>query len=558
MLTQLSIRDIVLIERLDLSLEPGLNVLTGETGAGKSILLDALQVALGRRSDRASVRQGAETGSAAAVFEPPPGHPVFALLSANDVEAEDQVILRRSVTADGKTRAFINDRPVGAGLLREAGDLLVELHGQNDGRGLLSAAAHRGLLDLYGGHESSRRAVDAAHGAWRRAVEACAERAAALETLRRDAEYLAMAVKELAKLAPEEGEEDRLAAERTAMMGSEKVAAELASVTETLGGGERAVDTRLANAWKRLQRLAPQAGGRLDGALAALERAASEASEARALCEQVLEGLAFDPHKLERVEERLFALRGAARKYKVQVHELPALRAGLHEKAQALADGEAGLARLRKATGEAEKAFVAAAAILTAHRAGAAKKLESAVAKELKPLKLDKAKFEAAVLPLALDEAGPAGLDAVEFRFAANPGMAAGPMTKIASGGELARVILALKVALAEKGSAPTLIFDEVDQGIGGAVADAVGARLARLGKAAQVLVVTHSPQVAARGDRHFRIAKKTAGGKTTTQVTPLDGEGRQEEIARMLSGASITEEARAAAARLLGQSEAA
>ncbi len=556
MLTQLSVRDIVLIDKLDLALERGLNVLTGETGAGKSILLDALQVALGRRSDRAAVRQGAQGGAVTAVFEPPSGHAAFAALAENGIDADDQIILRRTLTADGKSRAFVNDQAVGAGLLREIGDALVELHGQNDGRGLLSASAHRALLDAFGGHQREIDAAAAAHGHWRDAKAAQAEFAEAIAAARAEADFLAAAVAELGKLGPEEGEEDRLAQERATMQSSEKIAGELAAIIELLGGGDRAVDTRLGSALKRLERLVPQAMGRLDVAAAALERAVSEAAEARAQAEAALDALAFDPSRLERIEERLFALRGAARKYKVQVYELAKLRTDLEAKTQALADGETRMKALAKAAAAARDSFASAAAALTAKRQAAAAKLEAAVARELKPLKLDKAKFAVALKPMALDDATAAGVDAVEFQIATNPGAPLGSLVKIASGGELARVILALKVALAERGSAPTLIFDEVDQGIGGAVADAVGARLAKLGRSAQVLVVTHSPQVAARGDQHFRIAKKTVGGVTLTSVTALDREGRREEIARMLSGASITEEARAAADKLLAAGE--
>ena len=340
MLTQLSIRDVVLIERLDLALDGGLNVLTGETGAGKSILLDALQVALGRKSDRATVRQGATSGAVTAVFEPDSGHAAFALLTENGIEAEGELILRRTVAADGKSRAFINDQPVGAALLREVGDTLVELHGQNDGRGLLSASAHRALLDAFGGHAKEVGAAALAYAAWRAAETEAAEFARAMEAARADADYLQAAVSELSKLGPEEGEEERLAQERALLMSSEKLAGELSAVTELLGGGDKAVDTRLIAAARRIERLRPQAMGRLDAAGEALERAVLEATEARAQAEAALEAMNFDPRKLEQIEERLFALRGAARKFKVQVHDLPRLSAELAEKVQAMADAE--------------------------------------------------------------------------------------------------------------------------------------------------------------------------------------------------------------------------
>lgn len=554
MLTQLSIRDVVLIERLDLGLEGGLNVLTGETGAGKSILLDSLQVALGRKSDRAAVRQGAASGVVTAVFEPDADHAAFALLRENGIDAEGEIILRRTIAVDGKSRAFINDQPVGAVLLREIGERLVELHGQNDGRGLLSTSVHRALLDEFGRHTKESETTSLAYAAWRRAQSAAEAFAAEMATARADADYLGAALAELSRLAPEEGEEDRLAQDRALLMSSEKLGGELDAIVEMLGGGDRAVDTRLTSAARRVERLRPQALGRLDAASAALERAVTEATEARAQAEAALEALNFDPARLEAVEVRLFALRGAARKYKVQVQDLPKLSADLAAKVQALADAEGQTRRLAKAEAEARAAYVSASAELTGKRRIAAAKLEAAVGKELKPLKLDKAKFAVAVSTIAPEQGTAAGLDAVEFQIATNPGASLGALTRIASGGELARVILALKVALAEKGTAPTLIFDEVDQGVGGAVADAVGARLARLGKRAQVLIVTHSPQVAAQGDRHFRITKKTAGGVTLTHIQALDREGRREEIARMLSGASVTDEARAAADNLLSR----
>ncbi len=552
MLTQLSIRDVVLIEQLDLELGRGLNVLTGETGAGKSILLDALQVALGRKSDRAVVRQGAASGSVTAVFEPDARHAVRDLLNNSGIESGHEIILRRMLSSDGKSRAFINDQAVGAALLREVGDALVELHGQNDGHGLLSASAHRALLDALGGHAKEVEATALAHATLRSAEEEAETFARDVSAARAEADWLQAAVTELSRLAPEVGEEEQLAQERALLMSSEKLAGELSAIVELLGGGDRAVDTRLASAAKRIERLRSQAMGRLDVAADALERAVQETTEARAQAESALDAMNFDPARLEAIEARLFGLRGAARKYKVQVHDLPKLSADLAGKAEALAQSEARMAKLAKAVAGAQATFIAAAKALTAKRSSAAAKMEASVAKELKPLKLDKAKFAVALQPLSLEQATAAGMDAVEFQISTNPGTPAGPLTKIASGGELARVILALKVALAERGTAPTLIFDEVDQGVGGAVADAVGARLAKLGKHAQVLVVTHSPQVAARGDSHYRISKKTAGGVTLTQVARLDDDGRREEIARMLSGASITKEARAAADTLL------
>lgn len=549
MIRQVSIRDIVLIDRAELSFDAGLCALTGETGAGKSILLDALTLALGRRNDRAAVRQGAAQGAVSVTFTPPARHPAYALLAESGIEADGEIIVRRQVVPEGRSRAFVNDEAVSAGFLRTLGDTLVEIHGQHDERGLLSAAQHRGLLDGYGRLDDQVRETGACHGAWRQAEEALAGFDAALAQARADADYTAHAARELGKLNPQPGEEQQLAEARALLTASEKIAGELAAAVDMIAGGDKAIDARLAAAQRRLERLQSVAQGLLDPAIEAMARAATEAMEARAQAESVLEKLAFDPVRLEKIDDRLQALRDAARKYRVTPDDLAELAARFASQVRGLEDSEGERKKLSAAVTNARVAFDAAAAALSAARRKAAERLSEAVAKELKPLKLERAQFGVQV-----DAAEPSatGMDRVEFLLATTPGAAMQPLTKIASGGELARIVLALKVALLQRGSAPTLIFDEVDQGIGGAVADAVGLRLKRLAQAAQVIVVTHSPQVAARANHHFRISKRAKGASAETRVEALDTTGRREEIARMLSGATITEEARAAADRLM------
>jgi DNA repair protein RecN (Recombination protein N) len=556
MLAALSIRDIVLIDRLDLTLERGLCALTGETGAGKSILLDALGLAIGSRADAGLVGLGAEQGSVTAVFDVDGAHPARAILGENGLDAGGDLILRRVQSRDGRTRAFINDQPVSVGLLRQVGDTLVEIHGQHDERGLLDASGHRALLDLFGGLGGKAAEVRAL---WAAAAQARADRdahEALLARAKAEQDYLRHVVAELDELAPEPGEETALAEARTLMMHSEKIAADLSEAQDALSS-DSGLEVRLNLALRRLTRAAGQAGGRLDQAIAALDRTLVEAGEARDEIERAMRALEFDPAELERAETRLFALRAAARKHNVMVDDLAVLADRLRGELADIEGGEAKLSKLRVAADEAWMRYMAAARTLSAARQKAAVKLDQEVARELKPLKLDKAAFRTSVEALDEELAGPDGLDRVSFLISTNPGAALGPLIRIASGGELSRFVLALKVALASQGSAPTLIFDEVDSGVGGAVAEAVGLRLADLARSAQVLVVTHSPQVAARAEHHLRISKggeaKSRSARLATRVEALDAAMRREEIARMLAGATVTDEARAAADRLIG-----
>jgi DNA repair protein RecN (Recombination protein N) len=555
MLAALSIRDIVLIDRLELQLAAGLCVLTGETGAGKSILLDALGLAIGGRADAGLVGQGAEQGSVTAVFDVAADHPARNILKENGLDADGDLILRRVQAKDGRTRAFINDQPVSVGLLRQVGDELIEIHGQHDERGLLDASGHRALLDLFGGLTAKAAEL---RGLWAAAAEARSaftHHEASLARARAEQDYLRHVVGELDELAPEPGEETKLAEERALMMHSEKIATDLAEAQDALSG-DGGLEARLNQALRRLSRAAEQAAGRLDAAIAAIDRTIVEVAEARDEVERAMRTLEFDPQRLERAETRLFALRAAARKHNVAVDNLAALADKFRGELADIEGGEVKLAALKKKADAAWAAYLKAAEILSAARAKAAARLDQEVMRELKPLKLDRATFKTAVERLTPENAGPDGLDRVSFLISTNPGAPLGPLIKIASGGELSRFVLALKVALASQGSAPTLIFDEVDAGVGGAVAEAVGLRLAALSMTAQVLVVTHSPQVAARAFDHLRISKsekKAKDARVATNVQKLDAGERREEIARMLAGATVTDEARAAADRLIG-----
>jgi DNA repair protein RecN (Recombination protein N) len=552
MLAQLSIRDIVLIERLDLRLDTGLTVLTGETGAGKSILLDAFALALGSRGDGSLVRQGQPSGQVTAAFDPPAGHPSLQIAARNDIPIDGDLILRRMQMADGRTRAFVNDQPVSVQVMREIGATLVEIHGQHDDRALVDAASHRALVDAFGGLGDKLFAVRAAHAAWRSAQADLASEQARVAKARADADYLRHAHDELAKLSPRPNEEQELAAQRTTMMQAEKVTAELRDANEALGGDHSPISS-LSSLMRRLERRATQAPALIEPPVKALD-AAIEALELAAQCvENALREARYDPRELERVEERLFGLRAASRKYSTPVDDLPALAAKFHADLAALDAGEANLIKLSAALDVARKVVNETATSLSAARVKAAQKLDKAVNAELPPLKLERATF---TTQIDSDAANPTtdGIDRVEFVVQTNPGTRAGPLMKVASGGELARFMLALKVALADRGTAPTLVFDEIDTGVGGAVADAIGQRLARLSTRAQVLAVTHAPQVAARALGHFRIAKDLAdkGKRVATRVDPLPADARREEIARMLSGATVTDEARAAAGKLL------
>jgi DNA repair protein RecN (Recombination protein N) len=554
MLRSLAIRDIVVFERLDLGLDRGLCALTGETGAGKSILLDSLGLALGARAEGRLVRTGAERGGVTAIFELPAGHPVRAFLKQNDLPDWDgaELFLRRAVGTDGRSRAWINDQPVSISLLSSIGAQLVEIHGQAAEVGLLDAASHRPILDAFAGHEADVVALRRRWDTWQQSAAKLAAAQAALEQARAEEDLLRHTVEELNELAPMEGEADQLAERRGFMMQVEKIADAVSDATAALerDGG---VAAKLRTAERALDRVREQAGERLGPAMEALARAGVELDEAINAIMSVSADLEADPADVDAVEERLFALRAAGRKYQVDPDRLPEL---LQEKMAELASLERGdrdLAELQARTAELAADWKQAAETLSGARQAAATQLNRAVEAELEPLRMGGARFITEVTPQPEGHWGPEGLDRVAFMVATNPGARPGPIAKIASGGELSRFMLALKVVLAGTGDAPTMIFDEVDRGVGGATADAVGERLARLAETFQVLVVTHSPQVAARADRQWLIAKKV-GETASTSVDPLQGDARREEIARMLSGAQVTAEARAAADRLLGE----
>ena len=551
MLTRLSIRNVVLIEALDLDFSGGLGVLTGETGAGKSILLDALGLVLGDRADSGLVRAGEDQASVTASFEFTrlPDAIRAALTEAEvDVEQGEPLIIKRRVKADGGSKAFINDQPVGVALLRELAPALVELHGQHDDRGLVNPRGHRMLLDRYCGGDAA--AVELAWREWRMRAEALSAARAALDQAAADRDLIVAHLAELAALEPIEGEEEELAGSRADMQKGERLSGDLAELQHLWSGSDSALAS-LRGAARRLDRIAAE-HPLLTEALAALDRAVIEASEAEDRLARAAEALNHDPAMLDRIETRLFDLRAAARKHHCTVDELPAKMRALRAALDAIEGGEADMAALEAAAAAAGHEYRTRAEALSAARKDAAGKLDAAVAAELAPLKLDAARFRTSVAALPEDRWGAAGIDAVEFLISTNPGADFAPLNKIASGGELSRFILALKVALAEQGGAATVIFDEIDRGVGGAVASAIGERLARLAGGGQLLAVTHSPQVAARGTQHYMIAKSSEGTVTRTSVVLLDAGGRKEEIARMLSGAEVTAEARAQADRLL------
>jgi DNA repair protein RecN (Recombination protein N) len=556
MLTALSIRDIVLIEKLDLSFEGGLSVLSGETGAGKSILLDALGLALGSRGDSSLVRTNEARGIVTASFSLPRDHRVLQLLAEEGVEVEGELVIRRIQSADGKSRASINDQPVSINLLRQVGGLLAEIHGQHDDRALVDVAKHRELLDAFGGLEGKVVQVEAAWAEWRASLEALEAQQERVRRAEAEREFLEHSVKELRNLAPQTDEEEALAQARQLMMNAEQFAGAVAEARDALSG-DGTLDGRLNAALRKLERRRAQAVGKLDPLCAALDRVIQEMAEAQRAVNEAEASFSCDPKELEKAEERLFALRALARKHRVQVGELPELLKRFEADLQSIFDGGEMLRRLKEGEEQARAAYEAAARELSASRRRVAKSLDAAVMAELPPLKLERAKFQTLVESRP-ERASAQGMDRVEFLVTANPGTPLAPLMRIASGGELARFMLALKVVLAAKGSAPTLIFDEIDTGVGGAVADAMGSRLYRLSERLQVLCVTHSPQVAARASAHLLISKmEEVGGKgarMVTRVTPLSSKSRREEIARMLSGASVTEEARAQADRLLAQ----
>ena len=542
MLARLSIRDVVLIDHLDLEFSHGLTVLTGETGAGKSILLDALSLVLGARGDGGLVRHGQAQGQVTAVFELPPGHAAHSLLEGQDIEIGDELILRRVQLADGRTRAYVNDQSIGAQALRSLASALVEIHGQHDERALTDAATHRALIDSYGGLEALVEAAQTAYAALRDAEGALEAESSRVLAAEADSDFARHAHGELSRLDVQPGEEEVLAARRQAIMQGEKVAADIREARDHLGG-EAALLPALLSVSRRLQRRIPQAPALIEPSVKALDEAIEALEGASRALEQALEACEFDPHELERCEERLFALRAMGRKYGVPIDSLPAL-------AQKYADG---LALLDAGREEIARLEAAVAGALAAARDRSARALERAVMAELPPLKLERAEFS---VDLRQDRTlfSPSGYDRAEFVVRTNPGSRPGPLMKVASGGELSRFLLAIKVCLAERGTAPTLVFDEIDAGVGGAVADAMGQRLSRLSQRAQVLAVTHAPQVAARARSHYRIVKNDVckGDRVATTVSRLEAVERREEIARMLAGAEVTREARAAAVSLI------
>lgn len=551
MLTRLSIRNIVLIEALDLDFGRGLGVLTGETGAGKSILLDALGLVLGNRADSGLVRSGEDTAAVTASFEfhflP---QALSQLLDDADIAIDDgePLLVRRQLKADGKSRAFVNDQPVSVGLLREMAGFLVELHGQHDDRGLVNPRGHRALLDRFAQSDTAR--VATCWTKWRTAQDALVEARDAVESAKADQDLLLAHLAELTALEPQAGEEARLSETRSAMQKGEKLSGDLEELRHLWEGSDSPLAS-LRVAARRLDRIAPE-HPLLAEALAALDRAVIEAGEAEEKLEAAAEALVHDPAALDAAETRLFELRALARKHRCEVDELPEKMRDMRAALESIEGGEAQLDALEAAAKDAGNRYRAEAEALHATRVAAAMRLDEAVTAELVPLKLDAARFRTSVAELSEDKWGPHGMDAVEFLISTNPGADFAPLNKIASGGELSRFILALKVALAEQGGAATVIFDEIDRGVGGAVASAIGERLARLSADGQLLAVTHSPQVAARGRTHYMIAKSSDGTVTKTSVALLDEGGRKEEIARMLSGAEVTPEARAQADRLL------
>jgi DNA repair protein RecN (Recombination protein N) len=553
MLVQLSIRDIVLIDKLDLEFEAGLSVLTGETGAGKSILLDSLSLALGGRGDGGLVRHGEDKGQVTASFDLPGHHPARLLMRENGLDDDGDIILRRVQSADGRTKAYVNDQSVSAQMMRQIGQHLVEIHGQHDDRALVDTNAHRMLLDAFAGLSDDVAEVQKRYKIWKDADRALKTHRAKVEAAAREADYLRSSVEELEALSPRDGEEEELSERRAVMQKSERIAGDINEASEFLNGTGSPVPM-IASMMRRLERKSHEAPGLLEETVQFLDAALDALSNAQMEVESALRRTEFDPNELERVEERLFALRAAARKYSVPITELPALAARMVADLADLDAGEEQLGKLEKHLTVVRSDFQSAATSLSSKRHNAASALSDAVMAELPALKLERARFTVEVTSDA-ESATADGIDLVEFHVQTNPGTRPGPIMKVASGGELSRFLLALKVALADRGSAPTLVFDEIDTGVGGAVADAIGQRLRRLSKTVQVLSVTHAPQVAARASTHLHISKGPAGDgseRIATRVKTMPQLERAEEIARMLSGASVTDEARAAAAKLL------
>lgn len=550
MLTRIVIHDVVLIDKLTINLSAGLNVFTGETGAGKSILLDALGLALGDRSDAGLIRQSAAQASVSAEFILPSKHPVFLLASEQGLNLEDPLILRRVISKDGKSRAFINDQPVSIALLKQFGESLLEIHGQFETHGLLNPATHRGLLDSFGGFTSLKTKTADAYAAWRDAEEKLQNAETNRSRAEAEEEFLRSAVSELEKLSPEPGETDRLAERRTALQHREKIMDALQTAEQAING-ERGATQALLQAGKAVARIADKASG-LKDVLESIDRASAETAEAVMRMERFMASTDAEPEALQHIEERLFALRALARKHNVQVDALPELHRDLSLRLGLLSDQGDQLVALRKKAATTKNQYKKFADELSAQRQQAARKLEKSITKELSPLKLERAQFKIDVTTLSENQWSSEGLDRVTFQASTNPGTAPGPLQKIASGGELARFMLALKVVLSASHPIPTLVFDEVDSGIGGATASAVGERLSRLAKDVQILVVTHSPQVAAMGTNHLLVHKEMKNKKAETVIQTLDSESRREEIARMLAGNLVTDAARHAAASLI------
>lgn len=551
MLRHLEIRDLLLIDHLSLEFQAGLNVLTGETGAGKSILLDALGFVLGWRGRADLVRQGADQGEVSAVFDLAEDHPVQVVLAEAGLPVGPELILRRINTQDGRKTAWVNDRRASGEVLRALSERLVELHGQHDDRGLLDPRGHRALLDEFGGHGPDLAALAVL---WRARSKAASAHQAALEDLekiRAEEDFLRHAVAEFDALAPAADEEESLDAKRRLMQGAERLREDVARLLATLS--EQGAEGQITDALRLAAGLSDRSEGALDEAFAALERANLELGEAQRIVGDFADRLIFNPHELEETEDRLFALRALARKHGVACDGLPDMWQDLQTRLSAIEGGDAHIAALAQAQAEAERAYQTAADALRAKRATAARALDTAMAGELAPLKMERAVFTTALTDAP---AGPEGIDAVTFTVATNPGAPAGPLNKIASGGELSRFLLALKVCLTRDDQGLTMIFDEIDRGVGGATADAVGRRLAGLAKGGQVLVVTHSPQVAALGAHHWRVSKAVQGAVTLSTVTPLDATARVDEIARMISGDVVTDAAREAARALVFQAQ--
>ncbi|WP_108856511.1 DNA repair protein RecN [Aliiroseovarius pelagivivens] len=548
MLRSLDIRDMLIIDRLELEFQPGLNVLTGETGAGKSILLDSLGFVLGWRGRADLVRTGAEQGEVVAVFDLPADHPARAVLDEAGIPADDELVLRRINRLDGRKTAWVNDRRASGEVLRALSDSLVELHGQQDDKGLLNPRVHRLLLDEFAGLGGN---VDRVKTAWRAVAQASKsldEARARIDAAKAEEEFLRHAVEELDMLDPQPGEDAELDARRRLMQGAERIGEDISRAHQALGTGDGA-EARLGDALRWLEGAADQAGDTLDAPLAALSRAMDELGEAVSGVEAAMNSLSFNPHELEQVEERLFAIRAMARKHHTTPDELGVFAEDLRGRLTALDAGADEIAGLEAALADARAQYDAAAQVLSKARQDAAIRLDQAMGAELAPLKMERAVF---TTEITAADPGPDGIDAVTFSVATNPGAPSGPLNKIASGGELSRFLLALKVCLTRDATGLTMIFDEIDRGVGGATADAVGRRLADLASAGQVLVVTHSPQVAALGGHHWRVSKSVTNGVTLSTVSPLSSDQRVDEIARMISGDTITDAAKAAAKELL------